>query len=124
MILKSRKQTGFTLLEIIVALAILTIALSAIVTVGSNRAETLIILREKNRALVVANNILQRYTSESQQVSVGLIDGVQENGNTAWKWQVNVQPSSNQYIYRLDVKVSKDADFDYAQASLVGFKWH
>ncbi len=122
--LKSRKQTGFTLLEIVVALAILTIALSAIVTVGSNRAETLIQLREKNRALIVANNILQRYTSESQQVVVGLIDGVQENGNTAWKWQLNVQPSSNEYIYRLDVKVSKDADFDYAQASLVGFKWH
>ncbi len=121
---KSSKQSGFTLLEIIVALALLTIALTAIVTVASTRAETLIQLREKNRALIVANNILQRYTLSSQQVTVGIIDGVQENGQTAWKWQLNVQPTNNAYIYRLDVKVSKNADFDYAAASLVGFKWH
>ena len=122
--IKFHKQSGFTLLEIIVALAILTIALSAIVTVGSTRAETLIQLRERNRALIVANNIMQRYTSNNQQVSVGVIDGVQENGQTAWKWQLNVQPTNNSYIYRLDVKVSKNSNFDYASASLVGFKWH
>ncbi len=122
--IKTHKQSGFTLLEIIVALAILTIALSAIVTVASTRAETLIQLREKNRALMVANNIMQRYTLSSQQVSVGVIDGVQENGKTDWKWQLNVQPTNNDYIYRLDVKVSKNADFDSVSASLVGFKWH
>lgn len=121
---KCKKQSGFTLLEIVVALAVLTIALTAIVSVGSRRAETLLNLREKSRALIVANNILQLYTSNTQPVTVGLIDGVQENGNTAWKWQLNVQPSSNEYIYRLDVRVSKDANFDYAQASLVGFRWH
>ncbi len=121
---KAHKQSGFTLLEIIVALALLTIALTAIVTVASTRAETLIQLREKNRALMVANNIMQRYTLSSQQVSVGVIDGVQENGKTDWKWQLNVQPTNNDYIYRLDVKVSKNADFDHVSASLVGFKWY
>ena len=94
--IKPSKQSGFTLLEIIVALAILTIALSAIVTVGSTRAETLIQLRERNRALIVANNIMQRYTSDNQPISVGVIDGVQENGKTAWKWQLNVQPTNNE----------------------------
>ena len=121
---RSNQQSGFTLLEIIVALAILTIALTAIITVGSTRAETLITLREKSRALIVANNILQRYTSNAQQVSVGLVDGIQENGNTTWKWQLDVQPTNNDYIYRLDVKVSKNSNFDYSTASLVGFKWH
>lgn len=114
---------GFTLLEVIVSLLILTVALSAIITVGSSRAETLIELRERNRALIVANNILEKYTG-NERVSVGVIDGKQENGNVDWHWQLSVSPTNNNSIYRLDVKVSKDYSFDYSSAQLVGFKWH
>ena len=52
------KNAGFTLLEIIVSLVIVTIALTAIITVGSNRAETIIQIRDKHTALNVANNVL------------------------------------------------------------------
>ena len=79
--MKKSTSHGFTLLEVIVSLVILTIALTAIISVGSNRAETLIELRERNRALIVANNVLSQYTSQSEAVSVGIIDGKQENGN-------------------------------------------
>ena len=56
---RKTRNTGFTLLEVIVSLVILTVALTAIITVGSNRAETLIELRQQNRALMVANNVLE-----------------------------------------------------------------
>lgn len=117
------KLAGFTLLEIMVSLLILTVALSAIITVGSSRAETLIELRLQNRALVVANNVLEKYTDFQQQVSVGVIDGKQANGNVDWNWQLTVAPTNNDSILRLDVKVSKDSTFDYSFAQLVGFKW-
>ena len=113
---------GFTLLEVIVSLVILTVALTAIITVGSNRAETLIELREKNRALIVANNVLQKYYLES--VDVGIIDGQQENGNNDWHWQLSISETNNIHIYRMDVLVSKDNDFSYSSAQLTGFKWH
>ncbi len=118
------KLAGFTLLEIMVSLLILTVALSAIITVGSSRAETLIELRLQNRALIVANNVLEKYTDFQQQVSVGVIDGKQANGNVDWNWQLTVAPTNNDSILRLDVKVSKDNTFDYSFAQLVGFKWH
>jgi len=118
------KSSGFTLLEIMVSLLILTVALSAIITVGSSRAETLIELRKQNRALIVANNVLEKYTDVQQQISVGVIDGKQANGNIDWNWQLTVAPTNNDNIYRLDVKVSQDNDFDYSSAQLVGFKWH
>ena len=117
------KFAGFTLLEIMVSLLILTVALSAIITVGSSRAETLIELRLQNRALIVANNVLERYTDFQQQISVGVIDGKQANGNVDWNWQLTVSPTNNDSILRLDVKVSKDNTFDYSFAQLVGFKW-
>lgn len=117
------KFAGFTLLEIMVSLLILTVALSAIITVGSSRAETLIELRLQNRALIVANNVLERYSDFQQQISVGVIDGKQANGNVDWNWQLTVSPTNNDSILRLDVKVSKDNAFDYSFAQLVGFKW-
>ena len=122
--MKKSTSHGFTLLEVIVSLVILTIALTAIISVGSNRAETLIELRERNRALIVANNVLSQYTSQSEAVSVGIIDGKQENGNNQWYWQLSVSATNNEHIYRLDVKVSLDDSFDYSSAQLVGFKWH
>lgn len=118
------KTAGFTLLEIIVSLVILTVALTAIISVGSNRAETLIELRERNRALIVANNILEKYTDVNEQVSVGIKEGKQENGGVDWNWQLSISPTNNDSIYRLDVRVSKNNDFDYASAQLVGFRWH
>lgn len=117
------KFAGFTLLEIMVSLLILTVALSAIITVGSSRAETLIELRLQNRALIVANNVLEKYTDFQQQISIGVIDGKQANGNVDWNWQLTVSPTNNDSILRLDVKVSKDNAFDYSFAQLVGFKW-
>jgi len=118
----SKNSSGFTLLEVIVSLVILTVALTAIITVGSNRAETLIELREKNRALIVANNVLQKYYFEN--VSVGIIDGKQENGNNDWHWQISISETNNVHIYRMDVLVSVDNDFSYSSAQLTGFKWH
>lgn len=122
--LKKSTSRGFTLLEVIVSLVILTIALTAIISVGSNRAETLIDLRERNRALIVANNVLEKYTSLTESVSVGVIDGKQENGNNIWHWQLRVSATNNAHIYRMDVNVSLDNSFDYSSAQLVGFRWH
>jgi general secretion pathway protein I len=117
-------NSGFTLLEVIVSLVILTVALTAIITVGSSRAETLIELRERNRALIVANNILEEYTDDSETITAGVYDGLQENGNIDWHWQITVAATNNTHIYRLDVLVSKNSDFDYSSAQLVGFRWH
>ncbi len=115
------KNAGFTLLEVIVSLVIVTTALTAIVSVGSNRAETLLELRERHWALIVANNVLEQYYLEP--VTPGVIDGQQTNGGYDWKWQLNTEQTNNEQIYRLDVKVSKNNDFNYSIAQLTGFKW-
>ena len=122
--IKKNKNAGFTLLEVVVSLVILTVALTAIITVGSSRAETLIELRERNRALIVANNVLEKYTDISETLTAGVYDGLQENGNIEWHWQVTVATTNNTHIYRLDVLVSKNSDFDYSSAQLVGFRWY
>ncbi|MCB1604434.1 MAG: type II secretion system minor pseudopilin GspI [Xanthomonadales bacterium] len=118
-----KRQSGFTLMEVIVSLAILTISLSAIVTVNSNRAETLLEIRERNHAVLVANNVLEQYYLENN-VASGTYDGRQVSGNREWNWQIHIEPTNNEHILRMDVKVSKEADFKYSHAQLTGFKWY
>jgi len=115
-------SSGFTLFEVLISLVILTVALTAIITVGSTRAETLLEIRERNRALLVANNVLEKYYEE--QVTIGVLDGKQENGNIDWNWQLRIEETNNEHIYKLKVLVSKFHDFHYSQAQLTGFKWH
>ncbi len=115
------KNSGFTLLEVLVSLMILTVALTAIVTIGSTRAETLIELQERNHALIVANNVLEDFYVKSS-VKIGDTDGKQDNGNTQWYWKVSVSQTNNKEILRMDVLVSKNSQFDYSYAQLVGFK--
>lgn len=117
------RSMGFTLLEVLVSLLVVSIGLTAIITVGSNRADTLLEIRERNQALIVADNVLDRYYLESG-VAAGVYDGKQYNGQTDWNWQIRIEPTNNEHILRMDVRVSKDNKFDYAYARLTGFKWY
>lgn len=118
-----RKSHGFTLLEVLVSLAVITITLSAIVTVSSNRAETLLEIRQRNQALIVADNVLEKFYLETG-LSDGVFDGKQSNGDMEWYWQIKIEQTNNEHIKRMDVSVSKDNSFDYSYATLTGFKWN
>lgn len=115
--MRSKPNTGFTLLEVLISLAILTISLSAIVSISSQRAETLIELRDKNDALIVANNILEK--QYEQPIESGISSGKLND----WYWQVDVNNTNNKNIIRIEVSISKDSNFDYSEARLTGFKW-
>ena len=112
-----KNNNGFTLLEVLVSLAILTISLTAMVSVTSQRADTLIELRDKNNALELAHSVLNDFYQQSVQ------SGKKTGKNNDWYWQVDVVSTNNEYIWRLDVSVSKSPRFEYAQAKLTGFKW-
>ena len=111
------RSSGFTLLEVLISLAILTISLTAMISVSSQRADTLIELRERNDALTVAHNVLQEHYQRS--VQQGITDGKQQD----WYWKLEVLPTNNDHIWRMNVSVSKDSGFEYSQAQLSGFKW-
>lgn len=102
-----RSNAGFTLIEVLIALAILSIALTAVIKATSQNIKDNAYIQNKTIATWVASQVM----NESR---VGVIkvptapDKLEEEtemlGRT-WKWQASLNPTPNQHIKEVQVKV-------------------
>lgn len=88
-------QHGFTLMEVLVAVAVLAIALAAAIRLGSQTAINTVELRERTYAGWVADNVMARIDAGIEPISgTGERRGRMELGNQTWQWQLNVEQAS------------------------------
>jgi general secretion pathway protein I len=125
-----KRPDGFTLLEILVALVVVSLSLGAVIqTVGSytkNQAS----LRDRVFAQWVARNQLATMQIDGSWPSVGQKKGevdfpedVSGTRNREWRWVMQVTQSPEEDMRRLDIDVySASADDDASPlARLSGF---
>jgi general secretion pathway protein I len=117
-----RRGSGFTLLEVLVALLLLSIALVALVRVASLEARALGQLREATLAQWVAANAIAELRLRGEDPPLGERNGQAEMGDRRWNWRMQVLATDDSRIRRLDVTVRSDDD-DGADpvAALSGF---
>lgn len=114
-----RHQHAFTLLEVLIALAMLAIVLSAafrgINLVAGQTAE----LGERHAAQWVAQNRLAELRMMGRFPDAGSTSGTVEQGGFQFRWQEDVRTTDNPLFRRVDIKIlSRDG----AQvAKLIGF---
>ena len=65
------RQTGFTLLEVLVALAVLAVALAALVKTGADHARNTSYLQERTLAHWAGQNLLTEFQTEMRVVAGG-----------------------------------------------------
>ena len=99
-----RKQNAFTLIEVLIALMIIAIALSAAVRATNESIRASINVKNTTTAHFVAMNIL----SEVQTGIIALPSSDQKQGKTSmlnreWPWTITTHADGN--IIRIDVKV-------------------
>jgi len=112
---------GFTLIEVLVALAIFSIAAIALLHAQSETLRSSQALRDRSFALMVADNRLVESMSVSGRLSTGRENGVEEMANRRWAWQRTISATQNPNVLRVDVVVqSEDGSQDLAQLS--GFR--
>ncbi len=120
--MKQRKRIkGFTLLEVMVALAIVAIGLTAGVKGIGSHIKNQAYLKERTLAHWVAMNQLAVMRANEVWPS-GELSGTEEMGKSSYKWVAEViKLPGGDGIRRVEISVSREDEPDVMLASLFGF---
>ena len=117
-----RDSRGFTLLEIMVALAVLALAMGALIKTSSDYTGNQIYLRDRTLTTWVARNVLVQHQLEKQWPRVGERKGTLKMGWQEWEWLANISQTDEEKLRRIDVEVrALDSEDDDPISVLSGF---
>lgn len=112
---------GFTLVEVLVALAIVSIALLAALRAAGQGTTAVGELRLRLLAGWVAENRLAEHRARGDWLALGIGRGTQSQGGVEFAWREEVIATPNAAFRRVDVFVSAPAEESRALARLTGF---
>lgn len=115
-----RREQGFTLIEVLVALAILAVALTAALRASAAATDSAAEFRQRLLAVWVAENRLAEY-SFGLWPEVGEHEGIAEQAGARYRWRESVTATTNAGLRRVDVRVYLGAEQQHALAHLVGY---
>lgn len=117
----TRKHNGgFTLLEVMVALAVLAIALGAIIKAAGTSAGDIGYLRDRTLASWVALNHINMLRLAREWPDEGTRNGIVEMAGREWRWELQVSNTSDEDLRRLDITVYGE-DREVPLAQLIAF---
>jgi general secretion pathway protein I len=116
-----RRPGGFTLVEVLVAVAVLAIAMAAVIGAMARQADNAGYLKQKTLALWVAHNRLAEVQLQPDVPDTGRSDGKVEMGGVEWQWESVVQATEDQRLRRIDIVVRRPDDERGSLAQLSGF---
>lgn len=114
-------QCGFTLLEILVALAILAIALGAITKMASDQAINTAHLRDKTLAHWVGMNKIAELHLTGKWLAKGKKQGDEEMGMHEWHWVRTVSNTPDDRVRQVEIAVFRDKQDERPITSLTSF---
>ncbi len=112
---------GFTLVEVLVALAIVSIALLAALRAAGQGTAAVGELRLRLFAGWVAENRLAEHRARGDWLPLGIGRGTQSQGGVEFAWREEVVATANPAFRRVDLFVSAPAEESRALARLTGF---
>ncbi|HVT33058.1 MAG TPA: type II secretion system minor pseudopilin GspI [Rhodanobacteraceae bacterium] len=119
--MSARASRGFTLIEVLVALAVVALALLGLTRVAALQAADADALRQRTLAGWVAANVLAETRLAAGFPATGRSDGRVELGARRWRWTRDVGATPDPQIRRVDITVSSDDGAHEPIVSLSGF---
>lgn len=103
---RRNSTAGFTLVEALVALAIIAIALMSALHVAAESSSNVGELRARLLAGWVAENILAEHRARGDWLAPGIYRGTQREGGLDFAWRQEVVTTPNPAFRRIDIFVS------------------
>ena len=100
-----RGEEGFTLIEMLVALAIFSLAALALLRLGGATASNSARLTEQALAQMVARNLAVEVLTDPQPPTFGASAGMVTNAGRQWRWTRNVERSPEARIQLISIRV-------------------
>jgi general secretion pathway protein I len=100
-----RAARGFTLIEVLVALAIVAIGMAAVMGALTSSANTISYLRDKTFAQWVALNQIANLRLSGRQPPTGNSNGDTDFAGRSWHWRQEVVATQVPGVERIDVSV-------------------
>lgn len=113
-----RSESGFTLIEMLVALSVFSLAVMALLNVSGESTRTAVAVEERTFAGVVAENRAVEARTAPLLSAIGPTEGTEAAGGRTWRWTRRVSGTADPGIVRVDVDVRGEGDRLAAELSL------
>ncbi|MCP4469606.1 MAG: type II secretion system minor pseudopilin GspI [Gammaproteobacteria bacterium] len=114
------KERGFTLLEVMTALLVITLGMGAVISTTAESGWKSAHLRQSTIASWVAHNEIAVYRARRTWGSKTRHTGETEMANTDWSWEMKISKTDNPSMRRIDVEVSVKGE-TAVKARVTGF---
>ncbi len=115
---KMRSAGGFTLIEVVVALAVLAVGMTAVLYSSSQAANAGTFLKERTVAHWVASNRAAELSINNEWLEPGFSNGTETMAGQSWSWETEVQKTVVPELRLVTIRVTLDGE---EKASLVTF---
>jgi general secretion pathway protein I len=116
-----RGRRGFTLVEILVALAILAVALAAGMRAVAQATDGATLMKQRTLALWVAQNRLALVQLAAAWPALGTREGDAVEAGARFVWRETVTGTPNPSFRKIEIAVVDPAVPDYALARISGY---
>jgi len=104
--IKHRWQRGFTLIEVMIALLVITLGMAAVISTSSESGWKSTHLRQSTIASWVAYNEIALYRATRTWNDVKSRSGEAEMANAQWEWRMEISATDDDSLRRIDVEVT------------------
>ena len=104
-----QKRFGFTLIEVVVALAVITIGLSAVIKATGIVTKNTAQLNERTIAMWVAQNAMAEFELDLEGDADKETKGTEEMAGVEWHWNKTIEDTQDPDIKRVEIQVRRES---------------